>query len=403
MDEEIEMESPMRTHERRALGSTASNRESPAKKVVEKKIEEKKSPEVDLTRVPYPAHLPRQKYVEEYGRFLDMFKQLKINLPFVEALQHMPKYAKFLKDLLSNKKKLEGLSTVCLNEGCSAVIQNKLPEKLADPGHFTIPCLFGSSTESYTLADLGASINLMPYSLYKKLDLGEPVPTRMSLPLADRSVKYPRGIVENILVKVDKFVFPVDFVILDMEADDQVPLILGRPFLRTAKALIEVFDGKITLRLGEENVTFDVVKLMRNSSSQDDSVYFLDTFISQFERCLDYISGADLLNQEDEPEVFTVADSAKGPKERPSIEAPPSLELKELPPHLEYAFLDGEADLPVIISSRLTDDEKLRLVDVLKAHKQAIAWKLMDIQVISPNFCMHRILMEDEYKPVIQS
>ncbi|XP_076884524.1 uncharacterized protein LOC143533726 [Bidens hawaiensis] len=128
-----------------------------------------------------------------------MFKQLKINLPFVEALQHMPKYAKFLKDL-SNKKKLEGLSTVCLNEGCSAVAQNNLLEKLADPGHFTIPCLFGSSTESYALADLGASINLMPYSLYKKLDLGEPVPTPMSLSLVDRSVKYPWGIVENVLV-----------------------------------------------------------------------------------------------------------------------------------------------------------------------------------------------------------
>ncbi|XP_076889951.1 uncharacterized protein LOC143568917 [Bidens hawaiensis] len=332
----------------------------------------------------------------------------------------MPKYAKFLTDLLSNKK-LEGLSTVCLNEGCSAVVQNKLPEKLADPGHFTIPCLFGSSTESYALADLGASINLIPYSLYKKLDLGEPVPTRMSLSLADRSVKYPRGIVENVLVKVDKFVFPVDFVILDMEADDQVPLILGRPFLRTAKALIDVFDGKITLRVGEENVTFHVVKSMRNSSSQDDSIYFLDTLISQFERCLDYISGAYLLNQEDEvdvplehelsilvssppeyPEVFTVADSTEGPKERPSIEAPPSLEFKELPPHLECAFLDGETDLPVIISSQLTNDEKSRLVDVLKAHKHAIAWKLMDIQGISPNFCTHRILMEDEYKPVIQ-
>ncbi|XP_076960150.1 uncharacterized protein LOC143636446 [Bidens hawaiensis] len=260
------METPVRMHERQVPASTASNDESPAEKVVEKKIEDKRSPEVDITRVPYPARLLQQKYAQEYGHFLDMFKQLKINLPFVEALQHTPKYAKFLKDLLSNKK-LEGLSTVRLNEGCSAVVQNKLPEKLADPGHFTIPCLFGRSTKSYALADLGASINLMPYSLYKKLDLGEPVPTRMSLSLADRSVKYPRRIVENVLVKVDKFVFPVDFVILDMEADDQVQLILGRPFMRTAKALINVLDGKITLRVWEENVTFDVVKSMRNSTS----------------------------------------------------------------------------------------------------------------------------------------
>ncbi|XP_076960489.1 uncharacterized protein LOC143636890 [Bidens hawaiensis] len=227
VDEEIEMETPVRTHERRVPASTTSNSESPVEKVVEKNIEVKKSLEVDLTRVPYPARLLRQKYAQEDGHFLDMFKKLKINLPFVEALQHMPKYAKFLKDLLSNKKKLEGLSTVCQNEGCSAVVQNKLLEKLADSGHFTIPCLFGSSTESYALADLGASINLMPYSLYKKLELGESVPTRMSLSLADCSVKYPWGIVENVLVKVDKFVFPVDFVILDKEADDQAPLILG--------------------------------------------------------------------------------------------------------------------------------------------------------------------------------
>ncbi|XP_076936757.1 uncharacterized protein LOC143604043 [Bidens hawaiensis] len=295
----------------------------------------------------------------------------------------MPKYTKFFKDLLSNKKKLEGLSTVCLNEGCSAVVQNKLPEILADPGHFTIPCLFGSSTESYALADLGASINLMPYSLYKKLDLGEPVPTRMSLSLVDHSVKYPRGIVENVLVIVDKFVFPVDFVILDMEADDQVPLILGRPFLRTAKALNDVFDGKITLRVGEENSRF------AQSGDEVDVPPEHDLSI--------------LVSSPPEyPEVFTVADSTEGPKERPSIEAPPSLELKKLPPHLEYAFLDGDTDLPVIISSQLTDDEKSRLVDVLKAHKQAIAWKLMDIQGISPNFCTHKILMEDEYKPVIQ-
>ncbi|XP_076928314.1 uncharacterized protein LOC143592241 [Bidens hawaiensis] len=305
----------------------------------------------------------------------------------------MPKYAKFLKDLLSNKK-LEGLSTVCLNEGCSSVVQNKLPEKLAHLGHF-IPCFFGSLNESYALADLGASIILMPYSLYKKLGLGEPVPTHMSLSLADRSVKYPLGIVENILVKVDKFVFPVDFVILVMEADDQVPLILGRPFLRTDKALIDVFDGKITLRLGEENVTFDVVKSMRNSDNllnQEDEVDVPP------EHDLSILSRSPPEN----PEVFMVADSIERPKERPSIEAPPSLELKELLLHLEYAFLDGEADLTVIISSQLTDDEKSRLVYVLKAHKQDILWKPMDIQGISLKFCTHRILMEDEYKPVIK-
>ncbi|KAI3825463.1 hypothetical protein L1987_06952 [Smallanthus sonchifolius] len=154
------------------------------------------------------------------------------------------------KIFFSNKKKLQGISEVSLSAECSAVLQNKLPGKLADSGCFTIPCLLGGLPLNHALADLGASINLLPYSVYKQLDLGEPQPTRMSISLADRSVKYPREIVDNLLVKVGKFVFPVDFVILDMDVDDRVPLILGRPFLRTAKPMIDVFDWKLTLRVG---------------------------------------------------------------------------------------------------------------------------------------------------------
>jgi hypothetical protein len=146
----------------------------------------------------------------------------------------MPKYAKFLKDLLSNKKKLEELSTVTLSEECHAVLEQKLPQKMRDLGSFTIPCLIEGLKVSNALADLGASINLRPYLVFTKLDPGEPSPTSMNLQLADRSVKYPRGIMENILVKVDKFVFPVDFVILDMDEDEKVPLILVHPFLATS-------------------------------------------------------------------------------------------------------------------------------------------------------------------------
>ncbi|XP_021985888.1 uncharacterized protein LOC110882106 [Helianthus annuus] len=237
IDEVIEMEAPGKVQNRLSPASTAQPGESQGEKKVEKTpIDVRPSPLVNHAYVPFPSRLKNQKYSREYRQFLDIFKQLKINLPFIEALQSMPKYAKFLKDLLRNKEKLGELSNVPLNGGCSAVVLNKLPEKLTDPGIFTIPCLFGSNTNTRALADLGASINLMPFSLYEKLDLGELAPTRMTLSLADRSVKYPRGIVENLLVKVDKFVFPADFVILDMEADERVPIILGRPFLRTAKA-----------------------------------------------------------------------------------------------------------------------------------------------------------------------
>ncbi|KAK5775066.1 hypothetical protein PVK06_042933 [Gossypium arboreum] len=153
----------------------------------------------------------------QFGKFLELFKQLHINLPFVEAISQMPTYVKFLKELLTNKRKFEELSPMELNEECSAILQNKLPTKLKDPGNFIIPCLIGSLNVEKALADLGASINLMPYKMFKQLGVEEPKPTRMSIQLADRSIKYPRGIIEDVLVKVDKFIFPVDFFVLDMD------------------------------------------------------------------------------------------------------------------------------------------------------------------------------------------
>ncbi|TYG88942.1 hypothetical protein ES288_A12G061300v1, partial [Gossypium darwinii] len=182
-------------------------------------------------------------------KFLELFKQLHINLPFVEAISQMPTYAKFLKELLTNKRKLEELPTVKLNEECSTILQNKVPTKLKDPGSFTIPCLIGSLNIEKALADLGAIINLMPYKMFKQLGLGEPKPTRMSIQLANGSIKFPKGITEDVLVKVDKFIFPIVFVVLDMDEDVEVPLILGCPFLATARAVIDGGDSKLVLRI----------------------------------------------------------------------------------------------------------------------------------------------------------
>ncbi|KAD6796323.1 hypothetical protein E3N88_07219 [Mikania micrantha] len=259
VDEEIEMETPRRVPPRLVPASTAPNSESPVKKpAVGKPVMFRPTSGIDLSHVPYPARLTNQKHSKEYGHFLHMFKQLKINLPFIEALQHIPKYVKYLKELLNSKDRLGEVANTPVSSGCSAVILNKLPLKLADPGMFTITCLFGDDVRRHALADLGASINLMPYSLYEKLALGDLSPTRMTLSLADRSVKCPRGILKNILVKVDSFVFPVDFVVMDMEADTAVPSILGRPFLSTAKAIIDVFEGKLTLRVGDESVCLKI-------------------------------------------------------------------------------------------------------------------------------------------------
>nr|KAJ0193087.1 hypothetical protein LSAT_V11C800446040 [Lactuca sativa] len=155
----------------------------------------------------------------------------------------MPKYAKFLKDLLTNRKKIEGLSKVVLNETCSAAMLNMLPKKMGDPGSITLPCQFGNLATSHALADSGASVNLMPYLFFKKLDLPEPRLVRMVIHLANKTMTFPRGICEDLLVKVDKFIFPADFIVLDMDEDEQVPIILGRPFLRTVQALVDIRES----------------------------------------------------------------------------------------------------------------------------------------------------------------
>ena len=190
-------------------------------------------------------------------------------MPFVDALAQMPKYVKFMKQILSNKKKLEEYETVALTEECSAILQKKLPPKLQDPGSFTIPCSIGNFDCEQALCDLGASINLMPLSVFRKLGIGDCSPTTITLQMADRSVKHPKGIIEDVLVKVDKFIFPVDFVVLDMEEDKNIPIILGRPFLATGRALIDVQKGELSLRVQEEEVTFNIFKSLKFSDASD--------------------------------------------------------------------------------------------------------------------------------------
>ncbi|KAK0604843.1 hypothetical protein LWI29_020078 [Acer saccharum] len=190
--------------------------------------------------IPYPQRLKKHKDAHNFNKFLEVFKKLHINIPFAEALAQMPTYVRFLKELLSNKRKLEEFEIVALTEECSAILQNKLPPKLKDPGKFTIPCTIGQTEFGRALIDSEASINLMPYSVYEKLGVGEVKPTHVTLQLADRSIKYPRGVMEDVLVKVENLYFPIDFVILEMEEDVEIPLLLGRPFLKTVGALIDV-------------------------------------------------------------------------------------------------------------------------------------------------------------------
>ena len=176
---------------------------------------------------------------------MEVFKKLHINIPFADALEQMPSYVKFMKDILSQKRRLADFKTVNLTEECSVILQRKLPQKLKDPVSFTIPCTIGNVIFERALCDLGTNINLMPLSIFKHLGLGEARQTTVTLQLADKSLKHPRGVIEDVLVKIDKFIFPVDFIVLDMEEDKEIPIILGRPFLTTGKTMIDVQRGEL--------------------------------------------------------------------------------------------------------------------------------------------------------------
>nr|GEZ30322.1 reverse transcriptase domain-containing protein [Tanacetum cinerariifolium] len=203
-------------------------------------------------------------------KFFQIFQDLHFEISFADALLLMPKFASTIKSLLTNKDKLFELAKIPLNENCSVMLLKKLPEKLGDLGKFLIPCDFLGMDVCHALADLGASINLMPPSIWKKLSLPELTPTRMTLELADRSITRPKGVAEDVFVKVRKFYFPIDFVVVDFEADPRVPLILGRSFLRTGRALIDVYREEITLRVNDKAVTFNLNPTTRYSFTYDD-------------------------------------------------------------------------------------------------------------------------------------
>ncbi|XP_070029252.1 uncharacterized protein [Nicotiana sylvestris] len=188
-------------------------------------------------------------------------KSLSINVPLVEALEKMPSYAKFMKDLVTKKCYMD-CETIKMTHQVSDIVHSMAP-KLEDPDAFTIPCTIRSADFAKALCDLGASINLMPYSVFKTLGIGQPRLTSMRLQMADRSMKRPLGIIDDVLVRVDKFILSADFVILDCEVDYEVPIILGKPFLATGKALIDVKEGELTFQVGDEKVVFHVCKSMK--------------------------------------------------------------------------------------------------------------------------------------------
>ncbi|XP_070672096.1 uncharacterized protein [Malus domestica] len=334
--------------------ASTETEKSPKDTELNKKDYDKVSKEVQnsfnsCVSVPFPYRFMKSKKEQTDKEILDTFQKVQVNLPLLDAIKQVPKYAKFLKELCTNKRRFNDQETVALSEEVSAVLQRKLPPKLKDAGSFTIPCVIGGKEFGRALCDLGASINLMPYSVYRSLNLGDLKETKVVIQLADRSNRYPKGLLEDVLVQVNELIFPADFFVLEMEHDPMptaLPLILGRPFLRTARTKIDVYDSTLTMEIDGESIKFRIFNAMRI--------------------------------------VLMKA---------------PKLELKPIPEHLKYAFFGEDETLPVIISSQLTVEEGDKLIRVLKDHKTAIAWSIADIKGINPATCMHRILLEEGAKP----
>ena len=340
----------------------------------------------------------------------------------------MPNYAKFLKDILSKKKKIAEEGVVSLTVTCSAVIQKSLPAKMKDPGSFTIPCTIGKYEFKKALCDLGAIINLMPLSGVQRLSLGELTPIAITLQMADRSMTQLDRVLEDVLVKVRKFIFLVDFVILRMEEDTQVPLLLGRLFLATGAALIDVQKGELTLRVGNEAVHFNLNKSLTQSDVDEEncmavynispisfelnSNYNIQHSINENEKNFQYLKSVDyeLLHSSLQytETVLCVNENSKenscskGKKATKQETNTKGLILKELPSYLKYAFLEPEKAKPVIISAALTENEEQRLLKILRKYKEAIALLIEDLKGIGPSICMHKILLDDNAKSSIE-
>ena len=251
-----------------------------------------------VTPPPFPSRLRKSKKEEEEKEFLETFRKVEVNIPLLDAIKQVPRYAKFLKELCTNKRKLRGDEKISVGENVSAVLQKKLPPKCKDPGTFTIPCTIGDRRIERCMLDLGASINVMSFSIYASLNLGPLEETGVIIQLADRSNAYPRGVVEDVLVKVNELVFPADFYILDMEDESvpcSTPVLLGRPFLKTARTKIDVHEGTLTMEFDGELIRFNIFEAMRYPSDVQ-SLYAIDVIDSLSQQVFNF-QGDDLLEK----------------------------------------------------------------------------------------------------------
>ncbi|RVW69214.1 hypothetical protein CK203_060819 [Vitis vinifera] len=257
---------------------------NPEKELIKEELMKKR------TSPPFPQALHGKKGIKNASEILEVLRQVKVNIPLLDMIKQVPSYAKFLKDLCTIKRGLNVNKKAFLTEQVSAIIQCKSPLKYKDPGCPTISVMIGGKVVEKALLDLGASVNLLPYSVYKQLGLGELKPTSITLSLADRSVKIPRGIIEDVLVQVDNFYYPVDFVVLDtdplVKEANYVPIILGRPFLATSNAIINCRNGLMQLTFGNMTLELNIFHMSKKLITPEEEegpeeVCIIDTLVEE--------------------------------------------------------------------------------------------------------------------------
>ncbi|XP_050896951.1 uncharacterized protein LOC127103760 [Lathyrus oleraceus] len=221
--------------------------------------------------IPCPQRLKQTKIDNQYKKFIKVIEKLHVEIHFTEAITQIPSYAKFLKDILTNKHRLDDPKPL----ECNSIVENKLAKKEKDPGKFSIPCILVNHVIHKAFLDLGASVRLMPLVVSRRLNLGELQPTKMSLQLSDRSVKYPVGILEDIPYRIEQLYIPTNFMVMDIKEDDEIPILLGRPFLSTARATIHVKRGKLNFEVGDEKIEFILSKFLM-APIIEDSCYAID-------------------------------------------------------------------------------------------------------------------------------
>ncbi|XP_074315448.1 uncharacterized protein LOC141651646 [Silene latifolia] len=352
------------------------------------KGKEKEEDPLPMVKVPYPSRLRDTKTERQFSKFADMVRNIQVTIPFAELITQIPPYAKFMKDIITRKREFGETTTVAFMEESSSLISGKSPPKLKDPGSFSISCVIGDVVINRALCDLGASVSVMPYSIFSKLKLGHLKMTNITLQMADRSVRRPLGILEDVPVKVGKFFIPVDFFVLDIAEDTRTQIILGRPFLCTAGAIIDVKLGRLTLEVGDDVITFSLPETLSRPMIED--TYDED----------DVEEPLELLRIEIElSDVHRTVENLAHTLCSVEVKVP---ERKALPSHLKYAFLDDTEQFPVIVSAKLDDEQLTALLTVLKRNRKAMGYSLDDLKGVSPDVCMYRIELEDDHKPCRQ-